>query len=85
MKHRSIRFLSLACACLLLLGGLAGCSLTKTTITSDISTDISYIDVSRPDTSTSTGGADDTSTPSNSSSGGKTPVFRRECGQRLRG
>ncbi len=71
MKQKVIRFFSLACACMLLLGALTGCSLTKTTVSSDIQTDISYIDVSTPDNSS--GNAGESSAASDSSSGSKTP------------
>ena len=71
MKQKFTRLFSLACACMLLLGALTGCSLTKTTVSSDIQTDISYIDVSTPENSS--GNAGESSAASDPSSGSKTP------------
>ena len=44
MKQNLIRVCSLLCVCVLLIGAFAGCSLTKTTRSSEVVTNTSYID-----------------------------------------
>ena len=44
MKQNLIRVCGLLCVCVLLLGAFAGCSLTKTTRSSEVVTNTSYID-----------------------------------------
>ena len=63
MKQNLIRVCSLLCVCVLLLGAFAGCSLTKTTRSSEVVTNTSYIDGDAQTTGTTADG--DNSTPAN--------------------
>ncbi len=64
MKQNLIRVCSLLCVCVLLLGAFTGCSLTKTTRSSEVVTNTSYIDGDAQTTQT-TAADGDNSTPAN--------------------
>ena len=71
MKQNLIRVCGLLCVCVLLLGAFAGCSLTKTTRTSEVETNTSYIDGDAQTTGTTAANGDN-KTPGNN--GNKTPA-----------